>query len=541
MHFNHRRHSNPSIRFGEQTLPPKSELRWLGFWLDPKLSFNNHINKVKIISRNTVAQLRRLNKSYSGLAPREAKHLITAVLRSRVLYGSVVWFTTANFSKVMKMFHTIHAEANRMILGAFKTSPVELMAHDTNLTPFAIAAVRLHHLFFHKRMTAPGDHPTKVLLQYELGSNPKAHKTPISALVRFEDFISLHSQPCETIHPFPSPPWEQPIGTLMNLDLNRDDAAAKIESQVREEEEKDSMVIFTDGSLSEGGGGAAAVSKVESRSLSCSSHGITNNELELVAIGLAIAQFKAHPRVEGQERGHRGLAIFSDSQVALKRTHEPLAPRTMQALAKSIKAFITNLNDIPVRLYWTPGHAGVELNKRADEKAKQAAGESSNKVITPYSLSRLLQTTREQFHLKTAKFETGRKQLKTQPRRVADALANLEKGEAAVIFHLRSGHSPLNEYLKRFNHHDTGKCDSCKVPETVAHFLLHCPQFKQQRKQFRDAIKEENIKVNPFSLPSLLNTTKVYTLLAHFVLSTGRFRFLKKYTQQDENNASSPR
>lgn len=155
--------------------------------------------------------------------------------------------------------------------------------------------------------------------------------------------------------------------------------------------------------------------------------------------------------------------------------------------------------------------------------------------LMPTSLSKLLQAAREAFHLRTAQFETGRKELRRQPRKIADALASLEKGEAATIFHLRSGHAPLNAYLRRFNHHSTGKCDHCRVPETVAHFVLHCPQFRQHRKSFRKAIKEEELKVNSYSLPALLNTTKVYPLLARFVLETGRFKLLKKHVKQNDN------
>lgn len=107
-----------------------------------------------------------------------------------------------------------------MILGAFKTSPTDLMAHDTNLTPFAIAAVRLHHMFFHKRMTAPDDHPTKILMRNELKNIARQHGSPISNMIRLEDFSALHDNLCEVIHPFPVPPWESPRGTLINLDLD---------------------------------------------------------------------------------------------------------------------------------------------------------------------------------------------------------------------------------------------------------------------------------------------------------------------------------
>lgn len=143
--------------------------------------------------------------------------------------------------------------------------------------------------------------------------------------------------------------------------------------------------------------------------------------------------------------------------------------------------------------------------------------------LTPTSLSVLLQETQETFHLRTANFTTGKKMLKTQPQKIADALAQLEKGEAASIFQLRSGHSPLNEYLHRFNHHPTGKRDCCRIPESPAHFILHCQQFKTQRRKFWKKVKEEEIKVNTYSLPALLNTPKVYPMLAKFIVDTGRF------------------
>lgn len=515
----------------------------MGYWLDPKLLFNVHLRKVKEVGQRTVAQLRRLNKAYSGLGPREAKHLITAVLRSRVLYGSVVWFTTANLSKVLKLFHTLHADANRMILGAFKTSPTDLMAHDTNLTPFAIAAARLHHMYFHKRMTAPDDHPTKQLMKHELANKSISHKSPISNMVRLEDFEPLHIDRCEIIHPFPSPPWEATVGELMNLDLDRLEAKDRVPHQVAEEEANGALVVFTDGSLGEEGGGSAAVSKFASRSLSCSPKGITNNELELLAIGLAIAKFKDYQLDPDGNRRHRALAVFSDSQVALRRTHEPLTPTAMQHLARSIKTFIAGLIDVPVRLYWTPGHEGIDLNEEADERAKEAAGIQGSPVLTPTSLSILLQKTRDLFHLQTANFSTGKRKLRTQPRKVADALAQLEKGEAAAIFHLRSGHSPLNDYLRRFNHHPTGRCDYCNVPETPAHFLLHCAHFKRQRGKFQTLVKEKKVKVNTYSLPALLNTTQGYPMLAKFILDTGRFQFLKTYAPRadDTDGRSSKR
>lgn len=185
------------------------------------------------------------------------------------------------------------------------------------------------------------------------------------------------------------------------------------------------------------------------------------------------------------------------------------------------------------------GHKNIKQNKLADGMAKKAAEEKVQRMLTPFILSSLLQTARQISHLRTANFSAGKKNLRTQPHKVSSALAQLEKGEAAMIFHLRSGHLPLNAYLHQFNHHATGKCDHCRVPETVAHFLLHCTKFRQQRKELRELIKEEEIKVNPYSLPSLLDTEHVYPLLAKFVIKTGGFQFLRTYKLHEENITSN--
>lgn len=44
MHFTHRRHNNPSITLGDQCIEALNEVRWLGLWLDPKLTFSLHIS-----------------------------------------------------------------------------------------------------------------------------------------------------------------------------------------------------------------------------------------------------------------------------------------------------------------------------------------------------------------------------------------------------------------------------------------------------------------------------------------------------------------
>lgn len=182
-------------------------------------------------------------------------------------------------------------------------------------------------------------------------------------------------------------------------------------------------------------------------------------------------------------------------------------------------------------LYWTPGHEDVELNEKADEAAKKAAEDREDALTLPLSLGGLLQHTRKIFNQRGA---TPITPFKTKNKWVADALNNLEKGQAAAIFQLRSGHCPLHKFLHRIGVEDTDRCETCKAVETPAHFLIYCRKYTKERRRFREKLKEEKIKVNINSAMALLDTPKLYPYLACFIQETGRFPHLNTYLEDPE-------
>lgn len=175
MHFTHKKHSNPSITLGDQTITATTELRWLGLWLDPKLTFSLQILKIQQRGKATIAQLHRISHSYWGLSPRETRKLITTVLKPRILFGSIAWLTSRNQSKVAKIFHVLQNAANRLIVGDFKSTPTKILSHDTNMISLMDLAIRAHHHFVYRRLTAPHNHPTQKLIKMSLRNTSKTH------------------------------------------------------------------------------------------------------------------------------------------------------------------------------------------------------------------------------------------------------------------------------------------------------------------------------------------------------------------------------
>lgn len=162
MHFTHWKHHNPPIWFGNQVIKPQEiKIQWLGLWLDRKLSFKAHIHKMEQRGKATLTQLHRISRCYHGLSSKETKLLVSTILQPRILFGSIVWFNTCTESKVTKLLTLLQNKANRLILGAFKSSPIQLMNHDVNTSSFKNLAIRHHHNYIYKRLTAPPTHPTR--------------------------------------------------------------------------------------------------------------------------------------------------------------------------------------------------------------------------------------------------------------------------------------------------------------------------------------------------------------------------------------------
>lgn len=244
MYFTNKPKFTPTqIRFGEYVLHHRTQVRWLGFWLDPKLRFNHHISVLQSEGIHALQKLRRLNKCFSGLNPKTARTLVIAVLRPKVLFGSIFWLTSDTLKKVLKIWDVLLNAANRLILGAFKMSPTNLMRHDSHMQPFYLTASQFHQNFYCKHLTAPEDHRTTFFLLHKLTSQPRSHYSCISHRINPKYIHNLFPKHFKTIHPPPDPPWTKKLGTIYNLDLKRDKQKTKLHHNF-ERKKKNTQLLF---------------------------------------------------------------------------------------------------------------------------------------------------------------------------------------------------------------------------------------------------------------------------------------------------------
>lgn len=80
----------------------------------------------------------------------------------------------------------------------------------------------------------------------------------------------------------------------------------------------------------------------------------------------------------------------------------------------------------------------------------------------------------------------------------------LSRSTSAKIVQLRTGHCELNSYLHRFGLADSPLCECGTGEETVEHFLLECPLYREQRTELRNKTGTMNMWVD-----ALLGTSEV--------------------------------
>jgi ribonuclease HI len=204
-----------------------------------------------------------------------------------------------------------------------------------------------------------------------------------------------------------------------------------------------------------------------------------------------------------------------------KERHETWTPRTR------------NVFDLDV--HWVPGHANNAENEAIDKEAKLAAeGNSSTpkhlpaflrKHPLPISTSARKQTYNAAHKLRwsqewkqSKRYLHIKKYNQTLPSPIYMKLTNeLNRRQASLLTQLRTGHIPLNSHLHRITIAPSPACPHCPVPETVSHFLLQCPQYREER-----ATLTQKLGRGAYVIPYLLSHKDAIPHLLHYIHRTGQ-------------------
>ncbi|MBW0525591.1 hypothetical protein O181_065306 [Austropuccinia psidii MF-1] len=312
-----------------------------------------------------------------------------------------------------------------------------------------------------------------------------------------KDFLRIqHTTPSETRTPHTLPPWEIPLQRAENLGIPKKKAALKIKTQLQGKVMNDSLILFTDGSLTEGQKAGVTVyapyKDLELRVHLGQGKNMTNYEAELTEIWYAAAT--AHTMLHATPSRRNKVAIFSDSQAALNAIRKPNEKCKAQHLCLKIYKLLSNVKERSnLSLYWCPGHSDVLENKEVDNLAKQAADNHPTSVqeTLPQILSRLHKNTKAETMGPTQIIDPkNRYPFSSDPGKLQEALAMWDRGAATLFYQLRSGHVPLN---------------------------------RQQRMALRQGLVKKKVRVNFDNHYQPLDSVKAIPEIMKYITNTNRF------------------
>ena len=538
--------TRPSLALPGITLDPTPNAKYLGIILDQHLNWGPQLAQVRGKGSKWASQIRRLARPSWGLTPKAAKKLYVSVALPRILYGIDVWCTPLHGSNarggrkgsvnVVKKLTTVQCAGTLAITGGFRTSPTDSLDAHAGMLPIELRIEKACHNAITRLATLPREHPLHALIKRSAKGRIVRHRSPLYILTGIfgTDPTKVEKIPPVRVHP------NRKSSRTVRIDIPANKEASKKADATAIERIK----VYSDGSAHDGKVGAAALLRREGKPDrvlklhlgSTEHHTVYEAELAGMLMGLHL--------IKTEKKNAVKCVLSVDNQAALTAINSELnksGQHIADNLLKAVKKLCVSKGDnrFALTFRWSAGHVGIAGNEDADELAKSAAdGDSSDSRDLPpylrktlgYSRSAMRQAHNEKIKRQWVKSWTGSPRY--QRSRYQDLLTpysqkylkyissnDISRKTASLIFQLRVGHAPINQYLHRFQKIESPSCPACGHPkETVEHFLIQCPKYAHERWPLLQNSRSGHPKIS-----KILSSPKLLLPLANYIEATGRF------------------
>ncbi|KAL7283508.1 hypothetical protein ACG7TL_002941 [Trametes sanguinea] len=521
-------------------IQPSQIWRYLGFRLDPRLSFRAHVDFFAERALTTVHAMLMLGNSVRGLTPMQKRTLYISCVLPLLTYGAQVWFKSKGVKTLMKPLLAAQNRALRWITGAFRTTPIGAMQTMAGIMPLQLHCRKLQERYGLRVHTLPRPHPLRALFPHIFKPSRYAppvrftleNVPPTAAIPMTEAFPNGDPLVTEKFNPLD--PECEPGQRIRDLFADRvtthlEHPKKKHEAELakwitdelkpriaRAHSDPDALVLFTDGSAiyseRDGNlGGAAGYRAYHGGRLLVARAVYTGYtfayDCELMALAMAIgfAYLKRYHHVH----------IFADSESALKSLLDTSDGRMTNLNAcRILRDWFERDERNHLHLHYCPSHRGVDENEAVDADVRYRVhhpGRSRGGNPKSFSYIRSIITQnvtydwREsaranpraywgRFYLRHAAFRTLRhtgayplKRLGGRPQ------------FAARFVRCVTAHAPTGHYRDRFRfrHNEPTMC-FCGRPSyhTREHVLFECDKYT--RKYRYSSIEDLLESLDPF-------------------------------------------
>ena len=196
----------------------------------------------------------------------------------------------------------------------------------------------------------------------------------------------------------------------------------------------------------------------------------------------------------------KSIVILVDSKAALQSITSSNPKSKGKYLVYECLKVLKTLQEkhINVILQWIPSHIGVPGNEKVDNIAKSALHKNTIedlKVSLPDILNhidtRVKQSLERDWDIIKRTQKLG--QIKDKWEYWPSTEISNRKLEISMA-RLRLGYTRLNKHMHKIGINDSPNCKYCNIPETIEHFLIHCPRYHSHRTELKRNLQMLGIK-----------------------------------------------
>ena len=157
VHFSQLRkmHNDPLIKLEDTEIPVVNEYKFLGVIFDRKLSFISHIKYLKTKTTCSQQLLRVVAHTKWGADRQSLVKLYRALVRSQLDYAIFIYRSAQK--SYLKKLDPIHYKGLRLVLGAFRTSPVVSLYTEAHEAPLKLRFEKLALQYYTKLKSCPSN------------------------------------------------------------------------------------------------------------------------------------------------------------------------------------------------------------------------------------------------------------------------------------------------------------------------------------------------------------------------------------------------